>query len=743
MAFPFKTGGDFYNCEALRMALHNLGANPTETATGLMYFNTGTSNLGKHAVVHDGTNFRALAFVDEIATNAAFVELKEKVDLLIGDDVDTDTIIDSWKEVQAFLRDIEDTKTLQGMLSSYLPKSGGTMQGGISWSMEASSAWDNYYGTGGNHGLRILNTMGTSVEGAPSAYSVGLIVSGYYGFGLAYDAGLARLMWKGSSADGNWNPLLHSGNIGDYAFVPRTEIISNVDADTLLTNGVYLNATGNGSGNSNFPTTYSTFLTFAQSSKYAAQISINADAVHMRRKINSWSDWKTIAFTDSTVEAAKKLVSGTTDVVTVDSSGRLFDISNYSIYERGALNDGAYTYYQAFGSANNGVVTVLQGGAAISLKTENTDRLFINSSGNVGIGTIDPKYKLDVAGDTNIEGVLSTYFKFVFRRESENIISVPSIGSLSFWVGDNKSIVLNSSGNVTIGNDDHASSDYKLFVRGNGVFVDTSRKGISTDKISSSAIVEITATEKGNDGLYIGQLENSTVWFQSAYGGRDGLTSSQYTYPLSLQPIGGNVLIGTTTDWGTKVSISKFIENGTISLSNLNNATLFVGINDSNTSFGTHFWSDNYGRGYIQQGRSDGDTTAYYLCLNPFGGNVLIGTPYEIKSGAKLQIKGDLYVDGNIIATKEVSAGGAGQEGESGDGGAEVISQQLASGQSTYTITNTIKRSDIAVSLYEETVINSQTIWSLCLADIEVTDATITVTFGSATSVNHKLVAVG
>lgn len=122
------------------------------------------------------------------------------------------------------------------------------------------------------------------------------------------------------------------------------------------------------------------------------------------------------------------------------------------------------------------------------------------------------------------------------------------------------------------------------------------------------------------------------------------------------------------------------------------------------------------------------------------GGNVGIGTADPKK---KLHVVGDLYVDGNIIATKEVSAGGAGQEGESGDGGAEVISQPLAKGQSTYTITNTIKRSDIAVSLYEETVINSQTIWSLCLADIEVTNTTITVTFGSATSVNHKLVAVG
>ena len=85
---------------------------------------------------------------------------------------------------------------------------------------------------------------------------------------------------------------------------------------------------------------------------------------------------------------------------------------------------------------------------------------------------------------------------------------------------------------------------------------------------------------------------------------------------------------------------------------------------------------------------------------------------------SKTTINGDLHVTGNIIADGEVSAGGAGQEGESGDGGAEVISQQLAKGQSTYTITNTIKRSDIAVSLYEWNANNGS--WDMCLADISV-----------------------
>ena len=140
MAFPFKTGGDFYNCEAQRMRLHNLGANPTETATGLMYFNTGTSNLGKHAVVHDGTNFKALAFVDEIASNTAFTQLAERVlaiEKALGED--TANVIDTWEEIQNFLKDIDDndanlmtmlnSKADKTQLEGYLPLSGGTING--------------------------------------------------------------------------------------------------------------------------------------------------------------------------------------------------------------------------------------------------------------------------------------------------------------------------------------------------------------------------------------------------------------------------------------------------------------------------------------------------------------------------------------------------------------------------------------------------------------------------------------
>lgn len=207
----------------------------------------------------------------------------------------------------------------------------------------------------------------------------------------------------------------------------------------------------------------------------------------------------------------------------------------------------------------------------------------------------------------------------------------------------------------------------------------------------------------------------------------------------------GNVLIGTTEDKGAKLQVE---------------GKVFVNrYGAENLSGGADIVLNKAGNYYVGIGSASSDKTSFAIgrlstitdawvnedIVISDNGYVKVDCPLII-SGAvtmssTLSVDGNTHIKGNLIVDGEVSAGGAGQEGESGDGGAEVIDKELAKGQSSYTIPNTIGRSAVAVSLYEWNANNGS--WDMCLADIAVKDATITVTFGSATSVNHKLVAVG
>lgn len=62
------------------------------------------------------------------------------------------------------------------------------------------------------------------------------------------------------------------------------------------------------------------------------------------------------------------------------------------------------------------------GNNKLHLVTNNQNRLTINKNGDVGIGTINPQYKLEVVGDIKSSGTVSAQ-----NIEAENIlVSVPS-----------------------------------------------------------------------------------------------------------------------------------------------------------------------------------------------------------------------------------------------------------------------------------------------------------------------------
>ena len=80
-------------------------------------------------------------------------------------------------------------------------------------------------------------------------------------------------------------------------------------------------------------------------------------------------------------------------------------------YFNGSGNNWAYStlgmqgaqagLFMEYNGNSNNASTRLNGQAYLALSTNNTERVRINSSGNVGIGTTSPSYKLDVSGTIN------------------------------------------------------------------------------------------------------------------------------------------------------------------------------------------------------------------------------------------------------------------------------------------------------------------------------------------------------
>lgn len=123
-------------------------------------------------------------------------------------------------------------------------------------------------------------------------------------------------------------------------------------------------------------------------------------------------------------------------------------------------------------------------------------------------------------------------------------------------------------------------------------------------------------------------------------------------FELSLNPLGGSVLVGNVVTPKAKLHIEKtaLVEY------EYNHAgqalgTLY-GLGVGTKDYGISMWTEGSGRGFIQQMRFDGATRVYDLCLQPFGGNVAVG---RTTADAKLHVGGDLLTDGVITMYSQAS----------------------------------------------------------------------------------------
>jgi hypothetical protein len=219
----------------------------------------------------------------------------------------------------------------------------------------------------------------------------------------------------------------------------------------------------------------------------------------------------------------------------------------------------------------------------ISTGSTLTERLRVTATGMVGIGKTAPAYPLDITGDLNITGT--------YR------VNGSPLNTGGFWQGGAGGAIYYNSGNVGIG---QSAPPAQLSILGAATYPPS-----LTYQSAASAIINASGSE-----CAIGFQSTHEAWFQV----RNSASAAQ---PLLLNPLGGNVGIGTASP---QVSLES---SGSIRSTGGSNPASGVGLElGYNTSAGraSILAYDRSGGAYKQVGLNDN------LYVGGAGGNVGIGT---------------------------------------------------------------------------------------------------------------------
>jgi hypothetical protein len=443
-----------------------------------------------------------------------------------------------------------------GNYSDYaLPLSGGTLTSGSTDLLTVDSTHATYSGIRINHKGADKGWLG---YGANDGVYLWNSVAGKY-LGVNNDG----TPYYGTSS--NKHTLLHSGNIGGYKAgdsalldgLTKNEFYRR-DMGPIPTGDIASLETGsywvyeNKGGTNPVPSTYSSLVAFGKS-YYSPQMCVmhNASKAWLRgiyntSEGNSASDWHELAFTDSTVAAANKLITDNTTAI------------------------------------------------------PNTP--FASAGGNNVVFGYDTA---KVGFDTYLAG--RTITLRVFDGETNN-----------------GGIFINNSSNVTIGGSDLAGTGYRFRVGGR-TYLEAYNGNDTFVRIGASNAF----------GLHVETRGNGNTYFQSQ---RFDATTAYYN--IVLQELGGNVLIGTSTDNGAKLQVAGSALFNRYNATG-NSAGCAIVINKSNNFFGIGASQSDVSR--ISFGtalNTAGDWQSEFMTITDEG-NVGIGTT---DPQFKLDVEGSIRI---------------------------------------------------------------------------------------------------
>lgn len=229
---------------------------------------------------------------------------------------------------------------------------------------------------------------------------------------------------SGSGLDADLLDGKHDGEVTAQYFSPG-KLLTSSDTINKLMSGIYCYINGdNPTGSVDDNVVLLSFRNTGRTDMIQFVGAANTSNLYYRRAANignqyeNWTSWKTIAFTDSNVASATKLQNAVT------IWGQLFDGSSditgdlllgaYRILGKDAVdivNAGSNHLVLGYGSSAKGWPTYVDGDSIyLRYGTSHSDGIFVNSSGNVGIGTTAPIHKLQVAGAGVFNNTGSTTF---------------------------------------------------------------------------------------------------------------------------------------------------------------------------------------------------------------------------------------------------------------------------------------------------------------------------------------------